>query len=102
MNYQSITIFNTGKPYSAEGQIIGAALLDDGSIIFYDVTRMICGSIDGEARQKLTSFKAFVETEYLNNRYTGISFSEVDFLAKKISALISGFKPLIRQSYSEI
>ena len=38
--------FNTGRAYSPEGQIIRFTTWKDG-LIFYDVTRDICGYVEG-------------------------------------------------------
>jgi hypothetical protein len=39
---QTIT-FNTGRKYTAEGQVITATLHDDGVVTFFDHSRMIDG-----------------------------------------------------------
>ena len=51
MNYATKTLdsrtflFNTGRRYTEEGQIVGVHVIDANTVYFYDVSRMIDGLI---------------------------------------------------------
>jgi hypothetical protein len=68
--------FNTGRTYSAAGQRIAAALLDNGNIVFLDVDRSVCGTIDagGLTIDDIETLNCFTQRaimgDYDANRYT--------------------------------
>lgn len=57
--------FNTGRKYTAEGQVIKATLHDDGIVTFFDHSRMI----DGE--YTLDEFETFREANVLKHYDSG-------------------------------
>lgn len=67
--------FNTGRDYTAKGQRIAAALLDNGDIVFFDCDRRIHGTIaaNGLTREEMISFGQFTQkaimSDYDQNRY---------------------------------
>lgn len=65
------TTWNTGRLYTREGQIMVAAQLDDGTILFADLSRMIDGHMPKPARA-ITSkadLQRHVDDRYLHNAY---------------------------------
>jgi hypothetical protein len=68
--------FNTGRTYTAKGQRIAAALLDNGDIVFNDIDRTICGTISaaGLTLEEVISMNCFTKAgimaDYDANRYT--------------------------------
>jgi hypothetical protein len=68
--------FNTGRAYTKEGQRIAAALLDNGNIVFFDIDRGICGTIDagGLSIGDIKNLNCFTQRgileDYDANRYT--------------------------------
>lgn len=64
---KSIT-FNTGRKYTAEGQLVKATLYDDGLVTFHDISRMITGEF--ELDLDIFSFdQAEVMARYDNHHY---------------------------------
>ena len=65
-------VFNTGRKYSAAGQRIAAAQLDDGSILFVDIDRGLKYLIaPGDARFTQSSIMGAYDRgglEWANNR----------------------------------
>lgn len=68
--------FNTGRTYTANGQRLGCALLDDGSIVFNDIDRGIFGTVDagGLTLDDVITLNCFTQRaimqDYDANRYT--------------------------------
>ena len=65
------TIWNTGRLYSAEGQIIRAKVQSDGSILFADISRSIDGRI-AKPTVPVTQegmLQRLVDSKYLHNDY---------------------------------
>lgn len=68
--------FNTGRTYTAQGQRIAAALLDNGNIVFNDIDRTISGTIDagGLTLEDIEALQCFIPrailADYDANRYT--------------------------------
>lgn len=74
--------FNTHRPYTAEGQVIVAEVVN-GSIVFHDTSRMVMGRIavaDAHELRDITRwphrFIDFVLRAYDLCTYTGISSDE--------------------------
>jgi len=67
--------FNTGRTYTAEGQRIAAALLENGDIVFNDIDRCIFGTITagGFTLEEVISLNCFTQkgimADYDANRY---------------------------------
>lgn len=57
--------FNTGRKYTAEGQVIKATLHDDGIVTFFDHSRMIDG------QYTLDEFETFREANVLKHYDAG-------------------------------
>ena len=67
--------FNTGRQYTANGQRVAAALLDNGDIVFYDCDRGVYGLIgsvlSAEETLELGLFTQYwVMDDYDKNQYT--------------------------------
>lgn len=68
--------FNTGRTYTANGQRLGCALLDNGNIVFNDIDRGIFGIIDagGLTLEDLEALNCFsqkvIMEDYDANRYS--------------------------------
>jgi hypothetical protein len=63
--------FNTGRPYTANGQVIRAIMVADGSVIFADDSRGIDGVIAGPVNvATLDDLKRVVLDAYDRNAYT--------------------------------
>lgn len=68
--------FNTGRTYTPQGQRIAAALLSNGNIVFNDIDRTICGTIDagGLTIDEVIALNCFTQRaimeDYDANRYT--------------------------------
>lgn len=63
--------FNTGRLYTAEGQVITAELHDD-RVLFKDHSRLICGEVVEPYPRPLTSLDHFVRWvmhRYDSNQY---------------------------------
>lgn len=63
--------WNTGRVYTAQGQIIRAKILKDGSIVFADISRVIAGHIE-TTRERINTegdLEKFVMRHYDNNEY---------------------------------
>lgn len=63
--------WNTGRLYTARGQVMAATLLDDGTVLFADLSRMIDGHIAKPRQAILTraDLQQFVDDRYLHNSY---------------------------------
>lgn len=64
--------FNTGRQYTAEGQIITAAVQEDGSIIFNDHSRGIWGKLahnEDDLKKSWRSLQQFVLWSYDQGGY---------------------------------
>lgn len=83
--FKHITIFNTGRGYTDKGQIIGAALTADNSIIFHDISRMVCGII-GLPSKKADEVKlqSYVMQQYDANKYAQTTLRDVEELTEII------------------
>jgi hypothetical protein len=88
--YDYVFAWNTGRAYSDSGQRVGAKLLTDRRVAFYDVDRMIDGVTEekfvwegaGDPAVHGNRLQRFVMTEYDHGRYTtGIRQVAVDDFA---------------------
>ncbi len=76
--HKKILKFNTGREYTAKGQRIAAALLENGDIVFVDIDRQIDGVIRAGAltRDDVLAFGYFTQRgimdSYDKNEYIGI------------------------------
>lgn len=73
--------FNTGRKYTAEGQVVRATLHDDGVITFMDHSRMIDGEFGPiTPAQELTD--RLVMAMYDNGTYRATARSSADGMRK--------------------
>lgn len=73
--------FNTGRKYTAEGQVVRATLHEDGVITFMDHSRMIDGEFGPiTPTQELTD--RLVMAMYDNGTYRGTARSSKDGMYK--------------------
>ena len=78
-----IRAFRTGRIYTAKGQRIAAALLDNGDIVFNDIDRNIFGTIaaNGLTLEEVITMNCFTEAgimaDYDANRYTDTHNAEL-------------------------
>jgi hypothetical protein len=62
--------FNTERLYTANGQEITVAELDDGTILFNDHSRMVTGRLrNHHTRPEWMDLETFAHQEYLHMRY---------------------------------
>jgi hypothetical protein len=69
--------FNTGRKYTAEGQVVRATLHADGVITFMDHSRMIDGEF-GPIRPAQELTQALVMAVYDNSTYRSTARSSAD------------------------
>jgi hypothetical protein len=64
-------VWNTGAHYTAEGQIITGLLYDDGTVLFFDHSRLIAGRMQTTLASTCpaTVLRSAVMDAYLRNRY---------------------------------
>jgi hypothetical protein len=67
------TEWNTGRPYQRDGQRIKAKLLEDGSVVFADMSRLVDGHMGLDIRKLIKSPEAlqrYVMSCYDKSMYT--------------------------------
>lgn len=63
--------WNTGAPYTEEGQVIRAVQIAPTKAIFHDFSRMVDGEVTLPSEPiSEDHFRAMVDKEYLHSRYT--------------------------------
>lgn len=86
----NVVTFNTGRQYTTEGQIITAAVQEDGSILFNDHSRGIWGKLAHNEEDYCDSWKSFQEFVLWSYDLGGYEHSDAASqltLTKRISEL---------------